>query len=407
MAKTPDLKLTRIGVLISYNPGRKSLQTWHDCECTIRDGKIEEIGNDLPKADTTLDCNGKLVTPGFVDSHTHPVFLFGREVEFLMRLTGATYQEIAESGGGIQSSIDGVRKTNESDLVKAVSRRMDRFLRLGTTTVEGKSGYGLSTESELKSLAVLKTVNANHPIDIIPTFLGAHAVPSEYKDDPDAYVDLICNKMLPAVARQGIARYCDVFCENGYFSVGQSRQILKKAKSLGLGIRLHADEFADSGAAGLAGELGVVSADHLMAVSVDGIKAMADSGVIATLLPGTTFFLGSSTYAPYLQLADAGIDVALATDFNPGSCHIQSMPLIIALACIYMKMPVEEAFIASTWMGAKALGIENETGHITVGANADVIVWDLDELVEIPYNAGDVPIRSVLKSGKIVYQSSG
>ncbi len=399
MREQSDLKLTRIGSLVSFNPATGALQEWRNCECTIRNGQVEAIGSSLPEAKENVDCAGKLVTPGFVDSHTHPVYLHGREEEFLRRLGGASYQEIAEAGGGIQSSIQGVREASEAELIAVVSQRMDHFLRMGTTTVEAKSGYGLSLDSELKSLNVLRQVNTRHPIDIVPTFLGAHSIPAEYAERPDDYVDLICDVMLPAVAEQGVARFCDVFCEQGYFSVDQSRKILTKAQSLGLGIRLHADEFMDSGAAHLAGELGAKSADHLMAVSPEGIAALARSGVIATLLPGTTFFLGQSTYAPYQDLVAAGIDIALATDFNPGSCHIQSMPFIIALACIYLKMPVEAALVSATWMGAKSLGLENRVGHLTPGAQADLILWDVESLVQIPYSVGDTPIRMVLKSG--------
>ncbi|MFQ6614261.1 MAG: imidazolonepropionase [Fidelibacterota bacterium] len=402
MSDQPDLKLTHIGSLVSYDPESGALREWRDCECTIRNAQVVEIGSSLPEAKDTIDCDGKLVTPGFVDSHTHPVFLYGREEEFLRRLGGASYQEIAETGGGIQSSIQGVREASEAELIAVVTQRMDRFLRLGTTTVEAKSGYGLSLESELKSLNVLQQVNAQHPIDIVPTFLGAHSFPAEYSERPDDYVNLVCDEMLPAVRDQGIARFCDVFCERGYFSADQSRKILTKARTMCLGIRLHADEFVDSGAAHLAGELGARSADHLMAVSPDGIAALARSGVIATLLPGTTFFLGQSTYAPYGDLAAAGIHIALATDFNPGSCHIQSMPFIIALACIYLKMSVEAALIGATWMGAKSLGLEQRVGHLMPGAQADLILWDVASPVQIPYFADDAPIRMVLKAGKLV-----
>ncbi|NOZ74383.1 MAG: imidazolonepropionase [FCB group bacterium] len=399
MNELPDLTLTHIGSLVSYNPDRNTFQEWKDCECSIQDGKVMSIGKHLPETKKTLDCQGKLVTPGFVDAHTHPVFLHGRETEFLKRLGGASYEEIAAAGGGIQSSIQGVRKASKEELIAIVLRRMDRFLSLGTTTVEAKSGYGLNVESELKSLEVLDRVNEQHPIDIIPTFLGAHSIPAEYTQRPDDYVNLICDEMLPAVADQGVARFCDVFCERGYFSVDQSRKILAKARTFGLGIRLHADEFMDSRSAELAAELKASSADHLMAISDAGIRALSESGTIATLLPGTTFFLGQTSYAPYQRLAKAGIEIALATDFNPGSSHIQSMPFIIALACIYLKMPVEAALISATWVGAKSLGLENRVGHLMPGAQADLILWDLDSLVQIPYSVGNATIRTVLKSG--------
>jgi len=330
------------------------------------------------------------------------VFLNGREEEFGLRLQGATYQEIAEKGGGINSSINGVRNATTDELTQAVMHRMDRFLKLGTTTIEAKSGYGLNVESELKSLEVLDIVNKNHAIDIIPTFLGAHAIPPEHKNNPDDYIDLICNEMIPAVAEQGIAKYCDVFCENGYFSVTQAIRILTTANKHGLIPRLHADEFEDSGAAELAAELGAVSADHLMAVSDVGIAKMADANVTATLLPGTTYFLGSTNYAPVKKLINAGVTIALATDYNPGSCHMQSMPFIISLACIYLGMSVEDALMAATYNSASTLSLENEIGSIEVGKKADLVIWDLEKLIEIPYNVTDVPIMKVMKSGKFI-----
>lgn len=396
------IRLTNIGSIATYNSHTKTIENIKDSDILINNGLIEKIDKNIRGDFEIFDCKNKLITPGFVDSHTHPVFLKGREEEFGLRVQGATYKEIAEKGGGINSSINGVRNATTEELIKAVTKRMDRFLKLGTTTIETKSGYGLNVESELKSLEVLDLVNQNHAIDIIPTFLGAHAIPPEYKNNPDGYVDLICDKMIPAVAEQGIAKYCDVFCEEGYFSVPQSKRIMETAQSLGLIPRLHADEFEDSGAAELAAELGAVSADHLMAVSDIGIKKLADANVIATLLPGTTYFLGSTNYAPVKKLINAGVKTALATDYNPGSCHIQSMPFIISLACIYLGMSVEEALMAATYNSASTLNLENETGSIEVGKKADLIIWDLKKLIEIPYNVTDVPIMEVMKNGKFI-----
>ena len=317
-----------------------------------------------------------------------------------MRLAGATYEEIAAKGGGINSSIYGVRNASKDELVEHVIKRMDRFIKLGTTTIEAKSGYGLNIESELKSLQVLHEVNQIHAIDIIPTFMGAHAFPPEFANNHDGYVDLICNEMIPEVAKQGIAKYCDVFCENGYFTVEQSKRILETAMIHGLTPRLHADEFEDSDAAGLAADVGAISADHLMAVSNAGIQKMAETNVIATLLPGTTFFLGKNTYAPAKILLANDIEVALATDFNPGSCHIQSMPFIISLVCIYMGMTIEQALASATYFSAKTLNLENEIGTIAIGRKADIIVWDVEKLMEIPYSVTDLPIKMVIKNGK-------
>ena len=394
------LKLTNISQLVSYQSSSDTIQTMSNIEILIEKETIQEIGPTVNNADEIVDCSGRLVTPGFVDPHTHPVFYKGREEEYTMRLAGASYQEIAKNGGGILSSIKDVRNASEDDLVERVKKRMTRFIKLGTTTVEAKSGYGLDTESELKSLRVLNRVNCDHPIDIIPTFLGAHAFPPEFSDDPDGYVDLLCDEMIPAVGEQGIAQYCDVFCEKGYFSVEQSRRILETGKTYGLIPRLHADEFEDSGAAELAAEVGAVSADHLMAVSNAGISALKNGAVTATLLPGTTFFLGKQSYAPAEKLREAGISIALATDFNPGSSHLQSIPLMISLACSYLKLSVEEAFRAATWQSAIILNVHDKVGSLEVGKNADLVIWDLERLIEIPYFTSDVPIYKVIKSGR-------
>ena len=389
--------LKNIGQLTSYNPDSGEVETISNTSLTIDGDRIAENSNG-----EAIDCGGSLVTPGFVDPHTHSVFLDSREEEFALRLSGVSYEEIAAQGGGINASINGVRNASKEELIKRVSKRMDRFLKQGTTTVECKTGYGLDTKSELKSLQVIHEVNESHEIDIIPTFLGAHAFPPEFADEHEGYVDLLCAEMIPAVAEQGIAVFCDVFCENGYFNVDQSRRIFKTAKNHGLTPRLHADEFEDSGAAELAAEVGAVSADHLMAVSTAGLEKMAEYGVTATLLPGTTFFLGKDTYAPARKLLEKGIDVALATDFNPGSCQIQSMPFIISLACIHLGMTVEEAFASATYYSAKTLNLEGEVGSIAIGRKADLIIWDVEMLMNIPYNVTDMSIKMVIKNGKAI-----
>jgi len=396
------LKLANISNLVTYQTKSNSIETFSDVDLLINGELIEAIGISLDDSQQTIDCSGRLVTPGFVDCHTHSVFYNGREEEYSKRLSGISYQDIAQEGGGINASIQGVRKASENELLDKVSKRMKRFIKLGTTTVESKSGYGLDTESELKSLRVLDKLNQYLPIDIVPTFLGAHAFPPEYSDNHNGYVELLCNEMIPEVGKQGIAKYCDVFCENGYFTVNQSKQILETAKDYGMIPRLHADEFKDSGAAKLAGEIGAISADHLMAVSDSGIQFLSSEGVTATLLPGTTFFLGSNSYAPARKLLDAGISIALATDFNPGSCHIQSMPFIISLACLNLKLNIEEAFQAATWESAKTLNVHNEVGSLEVGKKADIVIWDLERLIEIPYFISDIPIYKVIKSGSCI-----
>ena len=398
-----SLKLSNVGQLVTYNAETMDMAVRDNVEIVIEGHQVTEVGQNLGDADTVLDCKEKLVTPGFVDPHTHPVFLDGREDEFAMRSQGATYEQITAAGGGIVNSIEGVRKASEAELISRMETRMDRCLKLGTTTVECKSGYGLNKESELKSLKVIDEVNRSHDIDLIATFMGAHAFPPEFKDKHTDYVDMICDDMIPEVEKQGIAIFNDVFCENGYFTLEQTRRILNTGSKHGLVPRIHADEFEDSGAAELAGETNSISADHLMAVSDKGIQTMTENNVIATLLPGTTFFLGKSTYAPYEKFKKAGVDVALATDYNPGSCHIQSMPFILSLACIYMKMPVLDAIKAGTYTAAKSLLLEDEIGSIEPGKKADILVWNIQRAVQIPYLVSDHPIHFVLKNGHSVF----
>ena len=393
------LNLTNIGLLATYNSKISAIERTHDCTISIDDGIITDISGTNFSTKESIDCNGKLVTPGFVDAHTHPVFVDGRENEFMSRLAGVSYQEIAKEGGGINSSIAAVRNATEIELYDRVIKRMDKFIKMGTTTLEAKSGYGLDTESELKSLRVLDHLNSVHEIDIISTFLGAHAIPPEFNGDSNGYITLLCKEMIPAVAEQGIAKFCDVFCEEGYFNVNDSQKILQTATQHSLIPRLHADEFTDSGAASLAAEIGAISADHLMEVNDQGIKDMAKAGVTAILLPGTTFFLGEDSYAPARNMINAGIDIALASDFNPGSCHIQSMPFIISLACLYLGLTIDEALKAATWTGACALNVEENVGSIEIGKKADLIIWDLNTPEEIPYNMASVPIQNVIKNG--------
>ena len=391
--------LDNVGCL--YTANKDGVQSYENTNIFIDNGLISS--KEENKEYLTIDCKGKMVTSGFVDPHTHPFFYNKRDSEYAMRLLGSSYEEIANNGGGIISSVNGVRKASEDELVTKLDKRLDRFIENGTTTIEAKSGYGLNIESELKSLSVIDKLNSTHPIDIVPTFMGAHAFPNEYKDDHLGYVELICKEMIPAVSEQGIAKFNDVFCEKDYFSINESRQILECGIKYGLKPRMHADEFVDSGAAELAGEIGAFSADHLMAVSEEGIKALADNNVIATLLPGTTFFLGKSNYAPARKLIDAGITIALATDYNPGSSHIQSMPFIISLACLFLGLTVEEAFAAATYNAAQTLGLHNEVGSIELGKKADLIIWDLDSLIDIPYYISNHPIQKVLKNGEVVF----
>ena len=394
------LHLKNIGILSTYNSATDSFNSLKNCSIDIEDKIVTNIGSSNNNGDFIIDCNQKLVTPGFVDAHTHPVFTNGREKEFTQRVSGKSYEEISLSGGGINSSIKGVRESNETELLDIVMGRMDEFLSLGTTTIEAKTGYGLDTESELKSLRVLDNVHNNHQIDIFPTFLGAHSIPDEFNGNANAYVNLICNEMIPAVSKQGIAKFCDVFCEVGYFDLLQSSKILKTAMKYNLTPRIHSDEFSNIGGTKLASEVQAVSADHLMEISDDDIDLLTNSDTIAILLPGTTFFLGKEKYAPARKLIDRGVHIAIASDFNPGSCHIKSMPFIIGLSCIYLGLSIEEALKAATWSGACALNEQERIGSIEVGKQADLIIWDFDNIEQIPYNLTSAPIKNVIKAGE-------
>jgi len=394
------LKITDIGELTTFNSDKNRIIRMTGMDMIIEEERISEIDEGLPDADEKVDASGRLVTPGFVDAHTHSVFAKARADEFGMRISGKSYQEIADQGGGIRASVKAVREMPEQQLLELTKNHLEDFLSLGTTTVEAKSGYGLSTESELKSLMVLSKAADSVAINVVPTFLGAHDFPHEFADNRRGYVDLICDEMIPAVTKQGIAQFCDVFCENGWFDVESSRRILETGKEHGLKPRLHADEFVASGAAELAAEVDAFSADHLMHVSDEGIRKMAEAGVVAILLPGTTFFLGKQTYAPARKLMDAGVEVAVATDFNPGSCSIQSMPFIMNLSCLYLGMSVEESFKGATHVAAKSLGWENKVGSLEVGMEADVVIWDVDRLEGIPYHVGGNKVHKVIKSGR-------
>tara|TARA_B110000444_G_scaffold260140_1_gene306061 strand:- start:614 stop:1816 length:1203 start_codon:yes stop_codon:yes gene_type:complete len=398
-----SIKLKNIGELASYNSKNDSVLINQNIDVFIEDEIITDIGYNLGVADKTLNCEGKLVTPGFVDAHTHPVFVNGRAKDFELRCQGFSYKEINDLGRGINLNVNDIRKISEYDLKKIVSNRMNVFLNNGTTTVEAKSGYGLDVDSELKSLIVLDEVNKNHNIDIVSTLMAAHSIPSEFKSKPGKYVDLICNHIIPLTAKNNLAKFNDVFCEEGYFNINQTRRILQKGLDFGLLPRLHADEFNSFGASILAGELGAVSADHLMHITVQGIKALKENSVIAVLLPGTTFSLGNKQYAPYGELKSYGVPVALASDFNPGSCFINSMPFIIALACIYMGFSPEEALMSTTYIPAKSLKLENEIGSIENGKNADILIWDIHKLNELPFSWNQPNLQSVIKRGKVVF----
>jgi len=374
----------------------------------IKDDTIIDVGSteDLLKKyedpSKIIDASDKVVMPGFVDPHTHPVFTETRENEFEMRIMGKSYVEISQSGGGIRSSIAGVRETSEEELYMLAAKRINKIISNGTTTLEAKSGYGLSTESEIKMLKVIKKLNENLPIDIIPTFLGAHEFPIKYKDDKEKYINILMNEMMPKVRELELAEYCDIFTEDHVYNIEQSRRILNRAKELGFKIRMHADELKPIGGAKLAAEVGAVSADHLGVASDEGIKAMRDNGVIAILLPGTIFSLGMKSYARARDMIEAGLAVALATDYNPGSCNCDSMQFIITLACLQMKMTPAEAICASTINAAYSLELGDKIGSLEIGKKADILIMDMPSFQFLPYHFGSNNVDTVIKDGVVI-----
>jgi len=351
-----------------------------------------------------IDAYGKIVMPGLVDSHTHLVFAGTRENEFAMRIQGKTYQEIAAAGGGINATVAATRKVSKAELKVEARKSLDRMLALGTTTVEAKSGYGLELETEWKMLEVVRDLNEEGPMTVIPTFMGAHEIPPEFRQNPEAYVDLVITRMLPEVAARKLARFCDVFCETGVFSVEQSERILGAAKGLGLEPRVHADELSDLNGAAMAARTNARTADHLLCTSDGGIRQMAGAGVIAVLLPGTAYFLHMQRYARARDMIAAGVPVALATDFNPGSCMTESLPLILNLACTQMRMLPAEAITAATINAAWAIGEEDCAGSLEVGKQADILVLDVPNHEHLCYHFGVNLVETVVKNGKVVVE---
>ncbi len=367
-------------------------------------GPARELERTCSPRAKRLDARGGIVLPGFVDSHTHPVFAATREGEFYRRMAGVPYMEIAREGGGINASARALRAMSEDELERVTRRRLDGFIPLGTTTVEAKSGYGLSLESELASLRVLARIAKDHPLDIVPTFLGAHDIPTEHKADRRAYIDCVVHEMIPRVVEEGLALFCDVFCETGVFTPDESEEILRAGQRHGLASRIHADELARSGGARVAARVGAISADHLVMVEAEEIEALRAAGVIATLLPGTAFHLDKARKAPARALIEAGVAVALATDFNPGTSMTRSMGMVLSLAVIQLKMSAAEAITAATHNAACALGLAAELGRIERGLKADLVIHDVPSHAVLPYHFGESHVATVVKDGQIVWR---
>ena len=405
-----DLLIKNIGELATAqgNTPKKGtaqgeVQISHQVSIGITDGKISYVGpeEEAPTAKQTYDAEGCLVTPGLVDAHTHLVFGGWRQHELPQKLAGATYLEILKGGGGILSTVRNTRAATEEELVEKTKNLLDQMIAHGTTTVEAKSGYGLSTVEELKQLRVVRALQETHPVDLVSTFMGAHAIPEEYKNDRASYVKLVCEEMIPTVAKEKLAEFCDIFCEAAVFDIEETRKILNCAKEYGFGVKLHGDEIDPIGGGELAGELEALSAEHLIEASDAGIEAMAKSGTIGVLLPATSMYLDKS-FARARKMLDTNMAVAIATDFNPGSSPNFNMQIPMTLACLKYRLSPKEALTAVTLNGACAIRRGDLVGTIEVGKQADIVVWDAPDLNFLFYRYGNNQVKKVIKKGNLI-----
>lgn len=408
------LLITNIGLLATPEGTRAvkgenqgKVRFLQDVYIKIKDGFIAEIGSncDLDKDEMTkyhvLDAEGSLVTPGLVDPHTHLIFAGWRQKELSLKLKGVGYLDILKKGGGILDTVRNTRDASFGELKNWAIKSLDRMLAHGTTTCEAKSGYGLNVQNELKSLQVIRELNKSHPVDVVPTFMGAHAIPPEYKDKTADFVCLIKEEMIPEIARLKLAEFCDVFCEQGVFSVAESREILECGKQHGLTPKVHAEEMTALGGASMAAEVGAISADHLIHATDEGIEDMSHSGTIAVLLPGTSLFLGAK-FARARDMISANVPVALATDFNPGSCPTESLQLIMNLACMKYKLTPEEVLTAVTLNAAAAINRADSVGSLEPGKQADVVLWNAPDLDFLMYHFGTNLVKTVIKRGQTI-----
>jgi imidazolonepropionase len=395
------------GALKKCGAEMREIGVIEDGAIAVKDGRIEYVGPadhiDISNAERSINAFGKVVLPGFVDSHTHLVFAGAREEEFARRIAGATYADIAASGGGINTTVKATRAASKVELTEYALHRLDSCIGFGSTTVEIKSGYGLDHENEIKMLEVINELKQLHVVDIVPTFLGAHTIPYDYKDRRDEYVKLVLESMLPEVASRRLAEYCDVFVEQGAFTIDEGRAIFERGKELGLQVRVHADQITAGGGAELAAELHAASADHLDHVSEDGLLRMKEAGTIATLLPGVSLFLGEPM-PDARRCIDAGLPVAVATDMNPGSCMSENIQLMMSLAALQMGMTMEEVITAVTLNAAAALHRSDQIGSIEVGKKADILIFNVPAWQRIIYHYGVNHLTTVIKNGMVVME---
>lgn len=402
------LLATPVGSAARGGEAQGEIRLLHDAWLRIEDGVIAALGTGAPEGTgcPVLDAGGRLVTPGLVDAHTHLVFGGWRQNELALKLHGVPYLDILAQGGGILSTVTATRAATEEELADKAAAALDEMLRFGTTTCEAKSGYGLTTEEECKQLRAIRSLDRRHPIDLVATFMGAHALPQAYKENREAYVSLVCEEMIPRAAEEQLAEFCDVFCETGVFTAEESRRILEAGKRYGLRPKIHADEIDPIGGSQLAGEIGAVSAEHLIVCPEEGIASMARGGTVACLLPATSFYLGAE-YAPARRMVEAGVPVAMATDFNPGSCPCLNMQLVMNLGCLRYRLTPEEVLTAVTLNGAAAIGRAESVGSLEPGKRGDLLLWEARDLNYVCYRMGSNLVHTVVKGGRTYPNTTG
>jgi len=412
-----DLLIKNAEELLTLFPsseGESGLGMIKNGTVAIKEGKIFWIGKteecpkeiSLGRGGHEIDATGKVVMPGLIDAHTHLIFAGSRENEFEQRIQGLSYLDIAEKGGGILSTVEATRKASFDELFSLGKERLDRMLYKGVTTIEAKSGYGLSLNDEIKILKVMRALQEVHAVEIVPTFLGAHTLPKEFRNVRTRYIDLLTKEMIPRVAEERLAEFCDVFCEERAFTLEEAKKILETGKDYGLRPKIHADQLSPGGGAELAAEVGAFSADHLEHVSQKGIKKMAEKGVTAVLLPGASFFLAMKKFPPAREMIKQGVSVSLATDLNPGSSMTESLPLMMTMGCIMYKMVPREVIQGTTIHAARSMGREKEIGSLEVGKQADILLLAIPNYRYLPYHFGVDHVEAVIKKGEVVYTRS-